>query len=328
MRSIPFYSRDDVHRLLDMDGCIGAVRDAMIGLTRSPPQPLRSIVELAPGKLFALMPGSLPVPDGFGAKVVTAFSNPDQPGRSVHRGLVVLFDFETGEVECIADAGEVTEVRTAAASAVATAALARDDARRLAIFGTGAQAASHLRAIVRVRPIEGISIWGRTAEAARTLAGRTSEELGIPARAVADAREAAASADIICTVTGAREPILLGAWVRPGTHVNVVGSSHLGPVEVDHELVVRSRFIADSRPAVLAAGAEFHNAKGAGLIGDDHVVAEIGEVLTGTIPGRTSPNEITLYKSLGNIVQDLAATQYLHAKAQAGAPAGAVAASS
>jgi ornithine cyclodeaminase len=317
MQTLPFYTRDDVRRWLDVDGCIGAVREAMSDLSRDGrPQPLRSIVELEPGKLFALMPGSLPAPSGFGAKIVTAFSDPQRPGRSVHRGVVAMFDFESGEVECIADAGEVTEIRTGAASAVATDALARPDSKRLALFGTGAQAASHARAIVRVRPIEEIIVWSRGAEAAAAFAAWASRALGIPTRSVAHGDEAAEGADIICTVTGAREPILLGRWVRPGTHVNVVGSSHAGPVEVDHELVVKSRFIADSRQSVIAAGSEFLEAKKAGLIGNDHIRAEIGEVLTGKAPGRSWDDEITLYKSLGHVVQDLAAVRYLHQRAR------------
>jgi ornithine cyclodeaminase/alanine dehydrogenase-like protein (mu-crystallin family) len=128
-----------------------------------------------------------------------------------------------------------------------------------------------------------------------------------------DARTAVAEADIVCTVSGAAEPILMGAWVRPGTHLNLVGSSRAGPTEVDNDLVVRSRFVADSREGVLAQGAEFLNAKAAGLIGDDHIVAEIGEVLAGRIEGRQSPDQITAYKSLGHIVQDLASVQALMA---------------
>ena len=230
---------------------------------------------------------------------------------------MVLFDRDSGGVACIADAGEVTEIRTAAASAVATEALARPDARTLAIFGCGAQAASHIRALTRVRRFERVLIWGRSVERARHFAGRMGQEVGIAIEAVADGREAAA-ADVICTVTSARAPVLLGDWVRPGTHVNVVGSSHAGPVEIDHALVLASRYIVDSRRSALAAAAEFLLAKEAGLIDDGHIAAEIGEVLLGRIAGRRSPEEITVYKSLGHIVQDLAAVSYLHARAGGG----------
>ena len=281
---------------------------------RGKPQPLRSIFEIAPAKLFGVMPGTLAAPHGFGAKVLSVFADPAHQGRSAHRGVVVLFDRDTGRVSCLADAGEVTEIRTAAASAVATEALARRDARTLAIFGCGAQAAAHIRALVRVRRFDSIRVWGRSLERASRFAERLGRELGITIDAIADGREAAA-ADVICTVTSSRTPVLLGDWVRPGTHVNVVGSSHAGPVEIDPALVLASRYIVDSRRSALAAAAEFLLAKEAGLIDDGHIVAEIGEVVLGRIPGRRSPEEITVYKSLGHIVQDLAAVSYLHARA-------------
>jgi ornithine cyclodeaminase len=317
--SVPFYGPEQVRAALDYDGCIAAVRAAMADFSaEGKPQPLRSIFELAPAKFFGLMPGTLAAPHGFGAKVLSVFGEPAQPGRSAHRGVVVLFDRDSGGVTCIADAGEVTEIRTAAASAVATDALARRDARTLAVFGCGAQAVSHIRAMVRVRRFEQILVWGRSVERAAGFAERMQREVGVAVGAVAEAHEAASAADVICTVTSSRTPVLLGEWVRPGTHVNVVGSSYAGPVEIDHALVRMSRYIVDSRRSALAAAAEFLLAKEAGLIDDSHIVAEIGEVLLGRIPGRRSPEEITVYKSLGHIVQDLAAVTYVHARAGSG----------
>jgi ornithine cyclodeaminase len=314
----PFYGAQEVRALLDYDGCIAAVRAAMAEFTADGrPQPLRSILEIAPAKLFGLMPGTLAEPHGFGAKVLSVFADPAQPGRAAHRGVVVLFEREQGALACIADAGEVTEIRTAAASAVATDVLARPDARTLALFGCGAQAASHIRALTRVRRLEEILIWGRSAERAARFAQQMAREVGIAIRAVATGREAA-TADIICTVTGSERPVLLGEWVRPGTHVNAVGSSRAGPVEIDDALVRSSRYIVDSRRSAMAAASEFLLAREAGLIDDSHIVAEIGEVLLGRVPGRRSAEEITLYKSLGHIVQDLAAVSYLHARATAG----------
>lgn len=309
------YAPQEVRALLDDDGCINAVRAAMAQLSaHGRPQPLRSIVEIAPTKLMGLMPGSLENSEGFGAKVVSVFPDPRRPGHSFHRGIVALFDGDSGRLECIADAGEVTRIRTAAASAVATDALARSDARRLAVYGCGAQAASHVRAITRVRTLEEILVWGRSIERATEFAARMAEAVHVTVRAVADGREAA-DTDIICTVTGSATPVLRGEWVRPGTHINAVGSSHRGPVEIDHALVVSSRYIVDSRRSAFAAAAEFLSAKEAGLIGEEHIVAEIGEVLLGRVPGRTSADEITVYKSLGHIVQDLAAVKYIHTRA-------------
>jgi ornithine cyclodeaminase len=139
-------------------------------------------------------------------------------------------------------------------------------------------------------------------------------ELNVPIAAAGVVREAVADADIICTVTSAAEPILKGAWVRPGTHLNLVGSSYDGPTEVDNDLVIRSRFIVDSREGVLNQGAEFLRAKAAGLISNDHIVAEIGQVLAGEIEGRRSPEDITVYKSLGHVVQDLATAWALYSQ--------------
>jgi len=310
----PVYRAATVRQLLDPHGCAKAVRAAMMALSASEtPQPLRTIIEVGPSQLFALMPGALANAEGIGAKVITAFADPDRAGRSAHRGVVVLFDSLTGALLCIADAGEVTHIRTAAASAVATAALARPDARQLAIFGYGAQARAHALAIPLVRQLDEIIIWGRSVEAGQSFAEEMRQETGLPVRFVADAQEAA-QADILCTVTSAASPIVLGDWIRPGTHINVVGSSYAGPVEVDNVLVARSRFIADSRRSALAAAAEFLSAKAAGLIDDNHIVAELGEVLLGRAAGRTSNDQVTLYKSLGHIVQDLAATLYLHRK--------------
>jgi ornithine cyclodeaminase len=231
-----------------------------------------------------------------------------------HQGLVILFDPDTGAPVAAVHAGEITAIRTAAASAVATDALARPDASRMAILGYGEQAATHARAIAMVRRLAAITVWGRSPDRAQDFADRMSAELDLPITASPEVRAAVAEADIVCTVSHASEPILLGKWLRPGTHVNIVGSSRPGPVEVDNDLVVRARFIADSREGVLAQGAEFLRAKAAGLIGDDHVVAEIGQVLAGDIVGRRNDEEITAYKSLGHVVQDLACAWALYAE--------------
>ena len=305
-----FFDRRAVEAGLDYAECIVAVRNAMRELSlQGREQPLRQIVETAPGKLFALMPGGLGDGRPFGAKVITAFGDPCRPGRSAHRGVVILFDPQTGEVRAIADAGAITEIRTACATAVATGALARKDARTLGLFGCGALAATHLRALMLVRPIDTVFVWGRDSDKVAAFVRQAAVETGLDVRA-ADAREAAA-ADIVTTITGASTPVLFGDWIAPGAHINLVGSSYAGPVEVDTPLVVDSRYIVDSRPSALAAAAEFIVAKAEGAVGDDHIAGEIGEVLGGVVEGRQSPDQVTAYKSLGHIVQDLAAIELL-----------------
>lgn len=299
--------REEVAERLTYEVCIPIVRKAMIAFSKGETrQLLRSIIPLAEGRMFGVMPGAMGADAPFGAKLVSVFPENFAKGKQSHQGLVILFDPETGAPACVIHAGEVTAIRTAAASAVATDALARPEASRLALLGYGEQAATHAEAISKVRKIEAITVWGRDPARAEAFAARMDAELGIPVTAATDARAAVAQADIVCTVSAAKEPILKGEWVAPGTHLNIVGSSYAGPTEVDNDLVVRSRFIADSREGVLAQGAEFLKAKEAGLIGDDHVVGEIGQVLAGDLEGRQSVDQITAYKSLGHVVQDLA----------------------
>jgi ornithine cyclodeaminase/alanine dehydrogenase-like protein (mu-crystallin family) len=310
-----FIDREEVARRLTYEMCIPIVRDAMIAFSKGETrQLLRSIIPLADGRMFGVMPGAMGGHAPFGAKLISVFPENFARGIQSHQGLVILFEPETGAAVCVVHAGEITAIRTAAASAVATEALARPDARRLAILGYGEQATTHARAISKVRDLKSISIWGRSPDRARALAERLQAELGLPVAAAETVEEAVAAADIVCTVTSASEPILKGSWVRPGTHLNLVGSSHAGPVEVDSDLVVRSRFIVDSREGVLNQGAEFLRAKAAGLIGDDHIMAEIGQVLSGEIEGRRSIEEVTIYKSLGHIVQDLASAWALYSQ--------------
>jgi len=317
--TIAFYDAAQVEALLDYSGCIDAMRTAMIALSSGErPQPLRQIFTVGDDQMFGTMPGELAALSTFGAKLVSVFDDPGSPGRSRHQGVVVAYDGQTGAVSCIADAESVTQIRTACATAAATDALARADADVLAIFGCGIQAESHLRAVTLVRPFCEVLLWGRSAEKTRQFADRMSEELGRPITAVADAREAASRADVICTVTSSAEPVLLSEWVKPGTHINLVGSSYLGPVEVDSALVARARYVADYRPGVLAQAAELAVARDAGLVDDTHVIGEIGEVFAGRLSARENDSQITIYKSLGHVVQDLAAAAYLHGRATAG----------
>jgi ornithine cyclodeaminase/alanine dehydrogenase-like protein (mu-crystallin family) len=310
-----FIDREEVSRRLTYEVCIPIVRDAMIAFSRGETrQLLRSIIPLADGRMFGVMPGAMGARATFGAKLISVFPENFARGIQSHQGLVILFDPENGAPVCVVHAGEITAIRTAAASAVATDALARKNARRMAILGYGEQAATHARAISKVRKLESITIWGRSPDRARTFAESMQTELAIPVSSAASVEDAVAEAGIICTVTSAAEPILKGRWVRPGTHLNLVGSSHAGPVEVDNDLVLRSRFIADSREGVLNQGAEFLRAKAAGLIGDDHIVAEIGQVLAGEIEGRRTAQEVTVYKSLGHVVQDLSTAWALYSQ--------------
>jgi ornithine cyclodeaminase len=315
--TISFFDAGQVEELLDYPGCIDAVRKAMIALSSGErPQPLRQIFTVGDGQMFGTMPGELQAFSTFGAKLVSVFADPERPGCTRHQGIVVALDGKTGAVSCIADAETVTKIRTGCATAVATDALARADAEVLAIFGTGVQAEAHLQAVPLIRQFREILLWGRSADKTREFAGRMSEEIHAAITPVEDRRDAASRADVICTVTSSREPVILGDWVKPGAHINLVGSSYLGPVEVDPALVARARYIADYRPGVLAQAAELAAARDAGLVDDSHVVGEIGDVLAGRIRGRETDQQITIYKSLGHVAQDLAAAAYLQQRSE------------
>lgn len=312
MENLLFIDSPNVRANLAMATLIPVVREAMIALSAGKvDQLLRSFIPVKERHIFALMPAANHAAGHFGVKVLSVF--PDKAGEIQHEGYILLFAESTGLPLCMAEAEDITRLRTAAASAVATEALATADASDLAILGTGKQAATHIEAIACIRQLRRVRIWGRDRAKAEILAEKQRDILGFVPEVCASAEAAVAGADIICTVTGARDPILKGAWVKPGAHVNAVGSSTPVPAEIDNDLVAKSRFIADHRPHVLLHGGEFLRAKQAGLVTDDHVVAEIGEVLAGLKPGRTAKDQITIYKSLGHAVQDLAATAWLHA---------------
>lgn len=296
---------EDVERILTYEACIPLMREAMIALSQGRTrQLLRGIIDLGGGNAFGVMPGAM-LDGAFGAKLVSVFPGNVAAGGLSHQGVVALFDGRSGAPLAFVEAGVLTGIRTAAASAAATDALARPDASRLAVLGTGEQAQRHVEAIRQVRRIEQVTIWGRDPAKARALAAR------LGGSAAASVVEATRNADIICTVTAAAEPILASAHVADGAHVNAVGSSRAGPAEIAGDLVARARFFADHREGVLAQGAEFIRAREAGLIGEDHLLGEIGEVMAGAIPGRLGQGDVTLYKSLGSIVQDLAAADYV-----------------
>ena len=307
-----FLGPAEVVETLDYRSCIAAVREAMARLSADQvDQPLREVLTIGDRRFFGIMPGRLSGTDYFGAKLIGVF--PDLSGGSGqrHRGVVVLFEGEGGAPVCVADAEEITTIRTAAMTAVAVEALARPDARRLAIFGGGTQARSHLDALTLVRNYERIVLWGRDFERAGRVAARMAAATNLPVEAVECAETAARMSDVIVTATSSSSPILRGAWLQPGTHVNLIGSSVAGPVEVDEALVIGSRFFVDSRRSALSQASELLAAIESGAVGPDHIAGEIGEVLLGTVPGRRSAGEITVFKSLGHIVQDLAAARFL-----------------
>jgi alanine dehydrogenase len=307
----------DVRRALPMSECIEAVARAMRALSKGGADvPLRTVMQLPGGRnFFGVMPGYLEDPRGLGAKMITVYPDNVKRGLPSHLGLVVLFDAQIGFPLAVMDAAEITAIRTAAASAVATRALARNDASQLAILGTGEQAVTHLEAISKVRALRSVRVWGRSIEKAERLAEEQGPRLSVRVEVSKTAEDAVKGADIVCTVTASRVPVLNGAWLGRGAHVNLVGASRPDAREADDDVVTRSRFFVDSRTSARAEAGELKHATDAGLVDESHILGEIGEVLSGSVVGRTGDHDITVYKSLGVAAQDLAAAHVIYERA-------------
>jgi ornithine cyclodeaminase len=308
----------DVARLLPMEACIAAMEDVLTSLARGQAiQPLRTILRLPEGKgAFGVMPGQVSKPDCFGLKVITVFPGNEGTRYDSHQGAVLLFEPQYGTLVAIMDAASVTAIRTAAVSGVATRLLAREDARDLAILGSGVQARTHLEAVRAVRPLQRVRVWSRSAANARAFAEWAEQRFGQAVEPIETARDAVAGADIICTVTSARVPVLSGDWLAPGSHVNAVGSSNPVARELDADAVRRSRMFVDRRESALAEAGDFLLARQEGAVTDDHILGEIGELLVGTRKGRETNAEITLFKSLGLAVEDVASAHVVWNEAE------------
>jgi ornithine cyclodeaminase/alanine dehydrogenase-like protein (mu-crystallin family) len=306
-------NQSEVGQLLDMEGCIEAMAGILEALARGELfQPLRSIA-FPPGEKsgIGLMPAHRSgASAAYSLKTICLF--PDNPTRGLdaHQGTVTLFSGETGQVRALMNASAITAIRTAAVSAVATRLLAREDASELAILGSGVQGRSHIEAMRAVKPWERIRIASRTHEHAQALAQETGAD------AVESVEEAVRGADVVVTATTSSEPVLRHEWLKPGAHVNAVGSSVKTARELDTATIVASSLFVDRRESTLNEAGDYLVPFEEGAIGLDHIKAEIGEILTGAHPGRTAPDELTVFKSLGLAVEDLAAAEYVVRRAQ------------
>ena len=309
----------EVRALLPMSECVELMHRTMIAVSEGRAVlPLRSVLVMPDGRgMMGNMPGFLSEPECFGVKLVSLMPHNKPPQYSSHLGLVILFESEHGCPVALLDAAEITAIRTAAASGMATRLLARPDAGDLALLGAGEQAQSHLAAMLAVRALRRVRVWARDSGKAADFAAAEASRHGIAIETAATVQEAVAGADIICTLTKAREPILLGDWLSPGVHLNVVGSSIATTAEIDIPAVVKARFFVDYRDSTIHEGGEYLRALRAQVITPEHILAEIGEVANGSKVGRRSASDVTLYKSLGIAPQDLASAHYLLEKARA-----------
>jgi ornithine cyclodeaminase/alanine dehydrogenase-like protein (mu-crystallin family) len=316
MAEVLVLSHDDVKRLLPMEDCIELMAQALADLALGQAwQPLRFVVR-PPDEpsLMGLMPAHRSGPrPAYGLKTVCIFPGNPARGLDMHQGGVLLFDGETGEPLALVNASAVTAIRTAAVSAVATRALARSDARELAVLGSGVQARAHLKAVAKVRSFERARVWSRTPDHVQAFASEA--EAPFPVEAVGSAEDAVRGADVVVTATSAKEPIVEREWLSAGAHVNAVGSSIPTTRELDAATVSAAALFADSRESLVNESGDYLFAVEETGIGPDHVRAELGEVLTGSGEGRRSAEELTVFKSLGLAVEDLAAAEHVYARA-------------
>ena len=307
-------TQSEVERLLTMRDCIEVMADALAALQRGEMHlPLRMVVRPpATENLMGLMPSHRGGPEEeWGLKVVCISPGNPARGLDMHQGAVILFDGDTGELRAVMNASAITAIRTAAVSGVATRLLAREDARDLAIIGSGVQARAHLEAMATVRRLERARIYSRAPEHAQALAREVRKSYPFPVEAVMSAEEAIRGADVIVTATSSREPVLRREWLAPGAHVNAVGACFPTTRELDTATVSASSLFVDRRDSALNEAGDILIPIQEGAIGPEHIRAELGEVVTGTAPGRTAADEITVFESLGIAVEDLAAAQFL-----------------
>ncbi len=311
-----------VKQLLSTEMCMEALRECLKAVSGGRAiQPMREMFRLpnVPG-ILGWMPGSVNQAGGdcaLGFKLMSVVPAAQQ--RTVHNGVVVLFEETSGHVVAVVEAGSITAIRTPAASAVATDLLARPESSRLAILGAGHQAQGHLAAITKVRNIKKVNVWSLNTESAEAFAEQAYSQYDIRVTACETVEQAVQDMDIVCTCTSASEPILQYQWLAPGTHLNAIGSSIPMTAEIDNESVANSTFFVDHIDTIKVQGGEFRRALEAGVINEDHIQAEIGEILLGQHPGRKSDQEITLYKSVGIVAYDLMAA---HATYQAALESG------
>ena len=309
-------NHQEVQQFLSMNECIDAMADVFKMLNRgNAVNPLRNLMWL-PDKtgLIGMMPAYLGDSRVMGLKAISVFPGNHATEYDSHQGTVMLFETQNGRLLALMDAGKITAIRTAAVSGVATRTLASKDAETLAILGSGVQAAAHLDAMRVVRNIQRVRVWNHNFDHARSFAERESARVSLSIEAIEKAEQAVDGADIICTVTSSTDPVLHGDWIAPGTHINAVGSSVPFARELDTAAVVKSKLFVDRRESTLNEAGDFLFPKKDGAINDAHILGELGDILLDKVKGRMSGQDITLFKSLGLAVEDVAAAYFIYQK--------------
>ncbi len=310
-------TEDQVKTLLPMPNLISAMESAVARFSAGEVlQPVRTILTVGPSRAyFGLMPASIEQPARLGAKLVTIFHENHKRGLPSHLASIVLLDPDTGALIALMDGRFITEARTAAVSAVSARHLAKPDAARLAIIGSGVQARSHLEAYAEVRTLQQVRVWSPQAKSrerfVEAMTGR------VPARIEASntAEEAVAGAQLIVLATASATPVIEDGWISPGAHIVSVGACRPDQREMDPALITRGRLFVDSRAAALVESGDVVQGILEGRFDMSHVAGELGEVVLGRVPGRTTEDQITIFKSLGMAVEDVVAADLVFRKA-------------
>lgn len=312
----PFISKEKIAELLPMNECIEVMEKMFRSLANGQAnQPLRSLMWLPDKKgLLGMMPGYAKNLGVMGIKTITVFFDNRESGQPSHQGVVILFDSNNGRPLMLFDALEITAIRTAAASALATRLLSRESSESLAIIGSGEQADRHLESIMLVRRIKKVNVWSRTEKNAKEFAKKNSAKYNLTINVKENAQQAVEGADIICTVTSASQPVIKGEWIKAGIHINAVGSSTPVKRELDTDAMVKAKLFADCYESIFNEAGDFLIPKKEGMINDNHVRGDLGEVLTGIKKGREDDNEITLFKSLGIASEDIFSGFHIYEK--------------
>ena len=310
-------SEQDVRIVLSMGDLIGAMEAALVRFSsREVVQPLRTVVEVGLQKaFFGVMPAFMPDPPALGTKIVSVFPSNTAAGLPTHLATIVLLDSMTGELLAIVDGRFITEARTAAVSAVSVKLLARSDASRLAIIGSGVQARSHLEAIGLARDLSAVRVWSPNADNRAAFAREMQPRSSAPILIARSAEDAVDGADLVVLATASRDAVVRNEWIAAGAHVCAVGACRPNQREMDTALVSRARVFVDSRTSALAEAGDLVFPITEGAFDETHIAGELGEVASGAVAGRTSAAEVTVFKSLGMAVEDIAAAHLAYVKA-------------
>ncbi len=312
-----FIGYDEVLALMSMQECIDVMEDALIKLSNGEvAQYLRTATNLPNGNILGFMPCYSGKSGYFGAKVITVFKTNMGSGYPSHQGMVLLFDVQYGYLKAFVDASAITKIRTAAVSAVATDLLSRKESTTLAILGAGEQARSHLEAMLLVRNITEVRVWDINEDYSRLFVQEMKKQYDVNIIEAETAEEAVCNVDVICTVTSSKTPVLEGRWVRPGTHINAVGACSPDARELDSEIVSKSKLYVDFVESTINEAGDFLIPKQEGIIDNNHILGEIGDILTDKVAGRRNNIDITIFKALGLAIEDIAAAYYVYQKAK------------